>query len=634
MLNKLKKSRFLLFGLLLAVSLLCLNIVGALLFSSHKGDFTDNGRYSLSPASRKIIAELNSPVYIRIYLSSALTKENPQYANYATFVLRFLKKYQDLAGTDKIRLEIKSPEPYSAAENEAKEQGMKPLLDNGGQSNLYFGAVFSNDLGESYAIPNFMQERSTYLENDISRILYKINSGDRPSVGLVSPQLPLITHQYGQAVPNWAIVAQLQNDYNVVELSAQTPQIPANIEALIVVNPQKLSPLFAYALDQYVIRGGKLLLILDAYGEKQAELFGTETAGVGDYNQLLNNWGISFDNQKVIGDLSLSELQLMNTPDGQQYKNYPFWMLLSEKQINRQHPLTAGLKQLRIKSPGSITLQEKAENIEITPLLATSAGAGSVESQILSLDDKNEIASRFQGEQKTYDLAVLIKGKFDSLFSDNPLKSSSLGTAMLSFLPHSVKESEIIVIADSDLIVAENWADTTNTVNNPVYGTLPVFNNGDFLLKSVDYLTGRHPVLGLNAKNATGSLRSVGENIYSRIFNAYAPEYNQRQSELQFKRMQLADIEQNLAAKKLSLTADVMKLIEQNRNETQQLQEKLKYIEYRIKQENANQLNAIIMLNLVFIPLILIFGLALTAFIIQRRHRRKVREMFNESANA
>lgn len=634
MLNRIQKSRLGLFCLLLLISLLSINLIAALLLGSAKGDLTDNRRYSLSPASREIINSLTAPVYIRVYLSSGLAKENPQYANYATFVLRFLKKYQDLAGTDKIRLEIKTPEPYSNVETEAKEQGLKPFLDNSGQSNLYFGAVFSNDIGENYVVPLFLEERSGWLETDISRILSKMNADSRPTIGLVSPQLPLVNRQYGKVTPNWAIVAQLQNDYNVVEISDQLPQIPTNIDALMIVNPRKLAPLFAYALDQYVIRGGKILLILDAYAEKQAQLFGSQNSGVGDYNRLLKNWGVTFNSNKVAGDSSLGELMLVNSANGQQYKNYPFWLMLTEQQINQQHPLTAGLRQIRIKSPGIIAVSEKSENTEITPLFHTSATGGSTESPVLSLNDKNEIASQFKSEEKTHNLAVAVKGNFDSLFTGNPLKSTSLAPAMLSFLPHSIAEGEIIIVADSDLIVAENWADTSQTVGNPVYGTVPFFDNGSFLLKSLDYLTGRKNVLGLQNKSSSGNLQSIGENVYNQIFNNYAEEYNRLQFDLQNKQAEQAEIEQKLAAKQLSLSADVVQQIEQNRTDIRQLQEKMKYIEYRIKQDNADRLNGIIMINLIFIPLLIIFGLALGVWVLRRRSQRKVKEMFDESSHA
>ena len=103
---------------------------------------TDNKRYSLSSASEKILSELKSPILIRVYLSNALTKENALYAGYAPYVLRFLKKYQQAAAKDKIKIEIINPEPYSPQEEEAKTAGLKPLADSSGQTSLYFGAVF------------------------------------------------------------------------------------------------------------------------------------------------------------------------------------------------------------------------------------------------------------------------------------------------------------------------------------------------------------------------------------------------------------------------------------------------------------------------------------------------------------
>ena len=238
MLIRKKNIALIIFITLIIITFISVNVSVRLLGSELKADMTSNKRYSLSPASKDIIATITSPVQIRVYLSSALTQENPSYASYAQFVVRFLKKYQLQAGRDKIKLEIIDPRPYSSEEDDAKKIGIKPFPDASGQSNLYFGAIISNTLGKSAIIPNFIPSRSGYLETDISRILSKLTNGNLKNIGLITPQLPLITKAYGQSVPNWAIVAQIQNDYNIIELNDRISQIPNNIDVLVLINPQ------------------------------------------------------------------------------------------------------------------------------------------------------------------------------------------------------------------------------------------------------------------------------------------------------------------------------------------------------------------------------------------------------------
>ena len=141
-----KSTSLLVFVILLLISFVGLTVTANLLGNTQKFDLTDNKRFSLSPASKKILSELTAPVYVRVYLSNNLVKENPQYSAYASFVLRYLKKYQQAAAVDNVKIEVLNPEPYSPLEEEAKKAGIKAIPDAGGQSNLYFGAVFTLSL--------------------------------------------------------------------------------------------------------------------------------------------------------------------------------------------------------------------------------------------------------------------------------------------------------------------------------------------------------------------------------------------------------------------------------------------------------------------------------------------------------
>lgn len=629
-----KSYSLIVFIVLLLVIFISVNITANLLGSSKKTDMTDTGRYSLSAATKEILSRQNAPVYIRVYLSNNLVKENPQYSNYALFVLRYLKKYQQTADVGNIKIEVLNPEPYSALEEEAKQAGLKAIPDSGGQSNLYFGAVFTNATGKNYIIPNFLPSRSGYLENDISRILSKINADHLPTVGLVSPRLPLISRQYGKAIPNWAIIAQLQNDYKIVELSDKTVQIPANIDVLIVINPEELSPLFTYALDQYILRGGRLLVFNDAFGEKQAELYNSSNAGSADMNKLFHNWGFDLDNQSVAGDSSIGEIVLMKTGQSSQTKNFPFWMMLAKEQINQQHPLTAGLKQISIKSPGTISAVELPTKTEFTPLLTTTDTGGRLASKEFSVHNQPELTTMYKTDNTTYNLAALIEGKFDSLFTGNIMEGTPTAKQMLSFLPSSIAPAQIIAVADSDLIVAENWADTSETLNNPVYGLTPVYDNGSFILRAVDYLAGKKEVLGLNNKETGGYTKTVGEAIYNNIFNRHAQEYNLLQQELEIRNQAMQTVEHELSKQKIALSAETMSVIEQNRKEILRLQQQLKQIEYRIKQENQQQLNAIIQVNTFLIPILILILLAAFYIYRKRRQLKNVKEIINEFPSA
>ena len=470
------------------------------------------------------------------------------------------------------------------------------------------------------------------METDISKIFAKINDDKRPTVGLISPQLPLISRQYGKIVPNWAIVAQLQNDYNILPLSEETPVIPGNVDVLVVINLKELSPLLTYALDQYILRGGRLLVFNDVFSEKQVELYNAQNFAAADMNRLFRNWGFRQDNQNVVGDRGLGEIMLMKVGSSSQAKNFPFWMQLTAEQINQDHPLTSGLKNIRLKTPGSLRPEENPDGVRLTPLLTTAASGGTLSVREFTGHTQPELAAMFKGNEGKYTLALLAEGKFDSLFTANIMAGTEFERKMPSFLPHSIAPARIVAVADSDLIVAENWADTSETIDNPVYGLAPVYDNGNFILRAVDYLVGRDDVLGLTDKE-TGSSKTVGEIIYSDVFNRHAREYNLLQQELEINTRAMSVVEQELSRNKLALSAETMSAIEQHRKEIGRLQQELKQIEYQIKQENEKRLSSIITANVIIIPAAVIILLAGCFLFIRRRKLNAVKEIFNVSSS-
>ena len=626
--KKHKNIPLIIFILLSLVTFICINITIRLLNLPLKFDMTTNQRYSISQASKDIINSLTSPIQIRLYLSNSLSQENPAYASYAQFVVRYLRKYQQIAGTNRIKIEIIDPKPFSPEEEEAKKSGIKALTDSSGQSNLYFGAVISNALGKSAVIPNFIPSRSGYLETDISRLLAKLNTGTHKNIGLISPQLPLITHAYGRAIPNWAIVAQIQNDYNIVELSDKTAHIPGNIDVLLVINPEKMTPLFTYALDQYILRGGKLIIISDIFSEKQASDKGTVNATSADMNNLLKNWGIYMP-QEVVGDRELGEITLISSSNTKQAKNFPYWLQLGSPQINQAHPATHGLNHLRFKTSGAVFALNDNPQIKFTPLLTTEEHANLVGKGAFATNSQAELENLFKEGNQKYILAAEIEGKFPSLFRQNIFANTKYEKKIPTFLPYSIAQGKIIILADSDFIVAENWADTSSTINNPVYGLAPLFDNGTLLLRLMDYLTGKNDLLGLQ-NTESQNIKTVGENIYTTLFNQYADTYSQAQYELAQRQALSQTYPKKLQQTFTPLTAQQIKEMETNTQRIQELQQEINKISYQIKEGNIRQINTIIRHNIIYIPGVIILLVLLIYLLLQKRTQKRIEEKANE----
>lgn len=617
-----------LFTTMLLLSFIFINLGSSLFWGNNKADFTSDRKYTLSKASEKIIQEIKEPIFIKIYLSSGLSEEYPGYADYARFVLRFFNKYQK-ASAGKITLEIKDPEPYSAIEKDAKAAGLKPILDNNGQINLYFGAEISNDAGDKYSIPNFVHERRSLLENDISRIIYKINNPQRQKVGLVYEGLPLTDKSYGtKKSADWAVVKLLSDNYNLVEISSRTPQIPTDINVLVIVNPQKLNNIFTYSLDQFVLRGGKILIFLDPFSEKEAEIKGSANISEPDIDILLHNWGVSYSKDLLAGDVKLSEMTLINNQNTQ-LKNYYLWMNIPEDFLNKDNPITEGVSNLHLKTAGILN-PVLSEDIEITPLVTTSPQGGNIETHIAKFSDKANILTLYNQDNTQYTLAYQVVGKFSSVFNNNILENTPYEKNMLPYIAFSALPSTIIVVADTDMLANENWADTEQTENNEYYGIIPQNDNGNFVLRAIDYLTGNETLLNLHPKKLLASEGGIGDRIHGEIFAQYAQEYNQTQQELTTAEKQSDLLSRNIEALGQGVSMKMLEHQEKLRQDVNQKQNKIKELDYKIKKEQEKSINKIIILNTIVFPILLIFALSLFWLLYTHIQQRKITEQINE----
>lgn len=632
MLNNIKIKKGYVLGLFLSFLILTfvfINLASGLLFRNYKTDFTMYKKYTLSQSSRDIIKDIKEPVFIKVYLSSNMVEEYPQYADYSKFVLRFLNKYQALSD-GMVQVDIKNPEPYTALENEAKIAKIKPILDNNGQSNLYFGAVISNDAGDSYTIPKFIPERSYKLENDISRIIAKINNPQRKTIGFISPTLPIISKIYGTTKDNdWAFLTQIKNDYKLAELSDRTHQIPLDIDVLLLVNPQTLSDVFAYSLDQFVLRGGKVLMFIDPYSEKEGETRGTANISEPQFTAFLKNWGVEYKKGLILGDTDLSETTIING----QLKNYYPWMQISQSFINQDNDITKELNNISVRTAGMLDALPN-EDIVITPLLTTSEKGGSVAAHIAKFSDKNDTLTLYQNDNKKHVIAYLVEGRFSSFFNNNILGDTAYAEYMLPYLAVSANPSSIIVVSDTDMLSDEVWTDKDYSDDNEVYGLLSTSDNGDFVLRAIDYLADNKQLLGIHNKNGLAKEKTVGEQIYAQVLSKHAKEYNNAKQNLALKEKNLGEILSSIENQNLSPSIKVIEQMEKLRKDINNEQNSVKQYEYIIKQENEGRVGMIIIFNTVIIPLIIIFFIWFLNIIFIRRKKHQVTELLNEHTNS
>lgn len=625
----LKKNYILaLFAGLLFLSFVFVNIGGGLLFGRLKADLTDDGRYTLSAASCQIVSEINSHLYIRFYLSSAVSREYPALYQYSQTILRQLENYRR-QNPKMIRIEIKDPEPYGKIAEEAQKQGLKSFLSADGRSEFYFGAVLGNDNGDRRVIKQFSPGRAGYLENDISRAIAALNNPLRAKIGIMSGNLPVSEKSYGGSQHEWAFLRLLRSEYDVVSISPQTAEIPYDIETLILINPRRLSPLFAYALDQYLLRGGRIILFADVYSEIEAEIYGMASENSGQINRLLKNWGAAINFAKIIGDRNLGETLISNSADGEKLSSFPIWLKLNGSTINTGIPFTEKLVSVRLHSAGGIDLQS-VENVKVSPLFATTEKGGDIDVEVVKLHNRQDVSEQFAEKGHRFLSAVLLEGKSDSVYQRNPLEGTGFEQEMLPFLPTSIKEGKLLVIADSDILADSLWVNGEIGGDDGVYNLISYAQNGEFILRAVDYMTGAETTAALAGKNLNPEPMSISAKIYRQKLQPYLAEYEQNKRLLAEKEKLAAIWNKAVQNDDAGVNMAFIQKQEQNRKEIRELQKKIKKTEYLVRKEVAAQLDAIIWLNMAIIPGGFLLIVWLCRFFIIRRQRRLVREIINE----
>lgn len=630
--QKLQKSLIIcLFSLLLLASFILINTTSGALFSGRRLDLTSDRLNTLSSRTEEIIAGITHPVHVKIYLSSQISRQNPVLAQYAQNVIRLLNRYRDKSG-HLINLEILDPEPYSGIETEARDAGLQALPADGNEK-LYFGAVFSDDKGRSYTIAQFTPERFSYLENDLSRAFSHITMPERKIIGIAS-DMPLADPGFMRAekAKNWTFINLLAKDYKIVPISTSSAEIP-NVDVLMVVATGKLPSLFIYAVDQYILRGGRLMLLVDPASEIKRRLYPGIPDEDPNFDALLDNIGLHYLSAQVIGDREQAAeayFAVSESADAQNHSYYP-WIKINARHINRQSPLTAGFDNVFVKSAGAFSLKN-GDGHTVENLLSTSENALATAANLAKFGDKADVLRYMDDKGQAYSVAALSEGEYHTIFARNPLENSAYAQQILPFLTTSIAPAQIIAIADSDILDTRNWADGENISDfaKDDYNLRPTANNFDFIQRGIDFLSGNPGALNISAKKYTGSRQTIAEIFHQQEMDKRKEDYNKISSHLEENQRKLDTINIMLESNSAFGTAKTLGEIDALKNEILNEKNELRKIEYQAKSEVTRREQVIALSNTLFIPLFILLLVATVHFRLSARSRRQARRIINE----
>jgi ABC-type uncharacterized transport system involved in gliding motility auxiliary subunit len=626
-----------------ALMLVSVNVIAARYFT-WRLDLTRERLYTLSQGTLRTLGKIDEPLTLRFYYSTRLTDEVPSYGVYAQRVRELLDQYV-AAAHGKIRLEVYNPQPFSDAEDRAVAFGLQGVpLDSAGEQ-VYFGLAATNSTDDQQVIAFFQPERERFLEYDLTKLVHSLAFPKKTVVGLIST-LPLqgdmMAMMRGRPAEPMGVMEQLDQLDAVKPLAANTDAIPPDVDVLMLVHPQNLSEKTLYAIDQFVLKGGKALVFVDPHSEFQAshpsQLNPPGSPSESNLDQLFKAWGFEVPAKTVAGDRRDAQRVGVPGPRGSRPLDYIAWLNLKADNLNREDMITADLSHINMASSGIIEPLAGGKTT-VEPLITTSLDSTKIPAEKLEgLPDVAGLLAEFKPDNKRYILAAHVTGTAESAFPDGPPKPpepakpeakegekdqpSKPPVAAAESLKQSVQPINIVVVADSDMLDDRFWLQKQDFFGQRVL--VPTANNGDFVANAVEVLAGGDDLVGLRSRGTSARPFDVVDRIQAKAQSRYSAEEHTLQAKLKDTQAKLASLtgkDQGNGA--TTLSAEQTKSIEEFRADIVQTRRQLRGVQAALRGDIQRLKAGLEFLDIALIPIIVAaVAIVLGALRLRRRSRR------------
>ncbi len=614
----------------LALMLIAVNVLAARLLPLQL-DLTAERLYTLSPGTRQTLARIDEPITLRFYYSSELGDTVPAYAVYAQRVRALLDQFV-AAAHGKIRLEVYDPQPFSAVEDRALAFGLQGLPLTAGGERIYFGLAGTNSTDDRRIIQFFAPGRERLLEYDLTRLVHNLAVPKQIAVGLIST-LPLDANppaalQGGENRP-LAVIQQLRQLDDVKPLPTALDAIPAAIDVLMLVHPRKLPPQTLFAIDQFVLRGGRVLVFIDPHSEFAARGGASGDALASDLEPLFKAWGLRLVPNAVAADRDAARRVVVPKGAGSGEVPYVGWLDLKGDELNRNDPITAGLHSVAMASAGIIEPLARAAT-KLEPLITTSTNSMQLGvDKVAGLPDVVGLLMRFKPSNTRYILAARVTGPAQSAFPDGPPKpaepKADPGSAApaAAFIRQSVKPIDIVVVADTDLLDDRFWSRSQTLFGREV--VVPLADNGNFVANAIDMLGGGEELIGLRSRGTSARPFEVVKRIERAADQRYATEQHALEEKLKAAQAKLRELTGGEPAHpSTALSSEQAKAVEQFRTDLLATRRELRGVR-RAQRQDIERLKAILeFCDIALVPAI-VCAAAITLGTLRRRRWRRQR---------
>lgn len=471
-------------------------------------DLTAEKLYTLSDGSKAVLGKLEDDVTLKFYFSQSSEEMPMAIKTYAQQVKNLLKEYE-LAGKGRLVLEAYDPKPDSDAEEWAQRYGVEPQNVNPFGQSVYFGLVaVCGDREETLGAISPNAEAT--LEYDVTRLITRVAWPERPVIGLMTsipgvlgePMNQMMMMQGQRPNPGWAAIAEMKKDYEVRQIAPDATEIDSDVKALIVLHARNLSEKTLFAIDQFVIRGGRLIACVDplsimefisARQQQQNQMM--PPGGPSTLGKLFDAWGIGFDMNNLACDMAAATK--LNAGNGRGEDN-PAFLSLTRDNVDNNDIVVSRLTQVMLPFAGALEWKG-VDGLKFDPLLFTSADHSclipSQSAQYGMAAMKDSLVA--DGKRRT--LAARIAGEFKTAFPKGPDWTEGSTNAIAEVVKSG--KGAVVVFADSDFLADQFCVRVQNTFLGQI--VQPINDNLVLFANVIEQYAGREELIGVRSRGAS-----------------------------------------------------------------------------------------------------------------------------------
>jgi len=612
--------------LIIAGLLLTINLFAGLVFKSSRLDLTDNQLYTLSAGTENILKNIDEPVTLRFFFSEKFFTGLPGVMSYGQRVRDLLEEYVTLSN-GKLKLIVADPEPFSETEDQAVQYGLQgvPVDQTGNQA--YFGLVGANATDDEEVIAFFQPDKEESLEYDVTRLVYKLANPKQRVVGLISglpmegsPQMnPFAAPAAGGQA--WYILNQLKQSFDVRSLETTVEIIPKDVDVLMLVHPKALSEKTLFAIDQFVLSGGRLMAFVDPFSEAdqppadpQNPMAAMQAPRNSSLDPLFKAWGVELVAGKVVGDRLSAQRVQAQMGSRVQPVDYVAWLALKSKNFNSTDFITRDLEKVGMATAGYLKKADGAET-EFSALIETSSESMAINAMQFQFgaNPAGLLRQYAPGGEKLI-VAGRVTGKIKSAYPDG-VKDAD---AIKDVVAESSDSVNIIIVADTDMLEDKHWVRVQNFFGNKI--ALPLANNDVFILNAIENLSGSNDLISLRSRSKSARPFLKVEELKRDAEKRFQDQEKELQNKLKEAERKLAELQRKQDGNSSMILSSAQKQeIAKFRQEQVETRKALRNVQHELVKSIESLGVTLKVLNIGLMPLIVII---FAIFVAMRRTRR------------